>query len=342
MKGDFNTLAQSGTGKTVKNPVAVHGNGSEMTSEKVKENRARKKALAQLMALNFIDIIKELNGDTKGLWNTYHCLGKIITSNGRLYGRYCKNRFCVNCQSIRKAKIINAYMPIIKEWDKPYFVTLTTKAVHAHELEARVDEMIEKLQRIISKHRKRSQRGNTAKLMGIRSLEINFNPLKQWYNPHFHIIVPDKKTAELIRIEWRKQWNPFITGMSAQHIMAIPDKEKALIELVKYCAKVYTELNVLVKKREDKGERTIYIAALDVIFRSLQGHRLFERFGFNLPKSIEPAAKNITILPDYEQWEFERKKTDWINIRNNDAYSGYKPPTELKELFEKRIDKKLK
>jgi len=50
-------------------------------------------------------------------WNTYHCQTELITANGRVYGNYCKNKWCNLCCAIRKAKIINTYLPIIKEWE---------------------------------------------------------------------------------------------------------------------------------------------------------------------------------------------------------------------------------
>ena len=66
------------------------------------------------MALSLIDVAKE-NGDVereKAYWNTYYCQNSVITANGRLYGKYCKNRFCTLCCSIRKAEIINKYLLI--------------------------------------------------------------------------------------------------------------------------------------------------------------------------------------------------------------------------------------
>lgn len=90
------------------------------------------------MALSLIDVAKE-NKDfdrLKGYWNTYHCQSKIYTANGKLFGRYCKNRSCLLCCSIRKADIMNRYLPIIKTWEDPHFVTITAKSVSLALLEA--------------------------------------------------------------------------------------------------------------------------------------------------------------------------------------------------------------
>ncbi|WP_298537611.1 hypothetical protein [uncultured Algibacter sp.] len=83
------------------------------------------------MMLKLIDLAKE--NETQELleafWNTYHCQQKIITADGKLYGKYCENRFWTLCCSIRKAEIISRYFPIIKHWEEPHFVTITIKAV---------------------------------------------------------------------------------------------------------------------------------------------------------------------------------------------------------------------
>jgi hypothetical protein len=33
----------------------------------------------------------------RSYWNTYHCQSQIVKADGKLYGNYCKNRFCTLC-----------------------------------------------------------------------------------------------------------------------------------------------------------------------------------------------------------------------------------------------------
>ena len=61
-------------------------------------------------------------------WNTYHWQGKIYTAKGKLFGKYRKNRYFTFC-CIRKADIINRYLPVRQNWQEPYFVTLTIRSV---------------------------------------------------------------------------------------------------------------------------------------------------------------------------------------------------------------------
>jgi len=339
MNGVFNTLAQSGTGKKQKAPVSVSGNGSDITTDKVKHGRAKRKTISQSMVLGLIDLVKDKNQDSQQYWNTYHCQGEIITSNGKSYGRYCKNRCCTLCSSIRKAKLINNYSSVLAKWESPYFVTLTIKAVRADRLEYMLKEGIIRAFRLITeKYRKRNQRNKSVKLMGIRSLECNFNPDKKTYNPHLHLIVPDKQTAEILIKEWLNLWTRKFTIRSAQDMQPIKDKVGSLIEIIKYGSKIFTEPDVNKKSRLKSDERQIYLAALENIFQAMKGHRIFERFGFNLPKSDKAITKDVSLLTDYQEWKFSPQLADWINKESGESFSGYKLTPELKKLLEYGID----
>ena len=111
----------------------------------------------------------------KGYWNTYHCQNRVFTVNGRVYGKYCKNRFCTLCCANRKADIINRYLPIVQIWEKPCLVTLTIKSVPYYRLNVVMKSMIKEFRAIVETYRKRNQRGKGIRLVGIRSLEINYN-----------------------------------------------------------------------------------------------------------------------------------------------------------------------
>ncbi len=97
-------------------------------------------------------------------------------------------------------------MPVIKEWKEPYFVTLTIKAIPETRLRLLISKVFQGFQRIKDKYRKRNLRGKGITLFGIKSLECNFNPKAKTYNPHLHLIVPNKETAEIFKAEWLKLW----------------------------------------------------------------------------------------------------------------------------------------
>ncbi|TWP24872.1 hypothetical protein ETU10_02610 [Apibacter muscae] len=93
--------------------------------------------------LNLIDVCKtkEDSQRQKSYWNTYHCQNKIISSKNRIYGKYCKNRFCTVCSAIRKADIIHRYYPTFKSWEEPHFLTLTVRAVKIKSLSKWINGM---------------------------------------------------------------------------------------------------------------------------------------------------------------------------------------------------------
>lgn len=134
----MNTLAESGTQKnSEKSSIAlVSGKGTVILNNPALANRARRKLTTQKIILALIDVAKE-KGETERIqayWNTYHCLNNVIVSNGKMYGRYSKNRFCTICNAIQKAEMINRYYPTISEWPDVHLVTLTVKSCAAEEL----------------------------------------------------------------------------------------------------------------------------------------------------------------------------------------------------------------
>ncbi|WP_271766755.1 hypothetical protein [Aquimarina algiphila] len=108
--------------------------------------------------LRLIDIAKE-DGEPeleKAFWNTYHCQQNIVTADGRLYGDYCKNRFCTLCCSIRKADIINRYLPTIQKWEDLHFITITVKSCKEHQLEAYIKSLKGTFKKIINKYKNKT------------------------------------------------------------------------------------------------------------------------------------------------------------------------------------------
>lgn len=336
--GQFNTLAQKGT----ENAILLQGNGSELSNDKALKGRAKRKMITQKMALSLIDVENTNGGNNlkKGLWNTYHCQEKIYTANGRVYGKYCKNRFCTLCLAIRKADIINRYLPVIKTWEQPYFVTLTIKAFGANRLNYLMKKILRAFQLINDKYRKRHCRGKGIKLIGIKSLECNFNPEKKTYNPHLHLIVANKEMADIIIKEWLALWSRAkvykYVSRFAQKAEPIFNKETALIEVVKYGSKIFTEPDVD-KKGKGSVNNNLYAAALANIFNAMQGLRIFERFGFNLPKEAQRETK-LSVTKKYQEWEFNIGKFDWLNVQTDERLTNYLPPDQLRELLENRIN----
>ena len=140
------TLAESGTQKNSETPqiALVSGKGTDISNNPSLANRARRKLITRKMVLSLIDVAKE-KGETERIqayWNAYHCLNNVIVTDGKMYGKYCKNRFCTICNAIRKADTINRYYPVISQWKDVHFVTLTVKACKEGLLNSRMKRML--------------------------------------------------------------------------------------------------------------------------------------------------------------------------------------------------------
>lgn len=345
--GGIYTLGQSGTIKVGQNTVIVAGNGSDLNNETALNGRAMRKTITQSMMLNLIDLAKE-NGETDKLnsyWNTYYCQNRIISADGRYYGKYCKNRFCVLCCSIRKAEMINKYLPIIEKWDDAHMVTLTVKACKADQLKRAMTKILKGFKQIKDKHRKRWLRHSGIKMIGIKSLECNFNPKRQTYNPHLHIIVANEEMAETLKKDWLQKWKKGSTDPRAQKIEKIYNSTTGLIEVIKYNSKIFTEPD---PNNKSKGvKKDIYIAALQTIFDAMKGKRIFDKFGFDTDTTSKTENEycelsTTKVLTKFDEWEFNPMLCDWENTKSGKPFADYKNAEHLKTLLDERVNMKAK
>ena len=74
----------------------------------------------------------------------------------------------------------------------------------------------------------------------------------------------------------------------------------------------------------------------------MKGLRIFERFGFNLPKVSKTQTPEFTILRDYDEWIFDPMAFDWLNTKNQKRLADYNPIMQLVELLNNNIDTTLK
>ncbi len=337
------TLAESGTQILPVRPqkALISGEGTDIINNPSLAKRAKRKLITQKMTLALIDVVKLKNEPKReqAYWNAYHCQNNVIIYNNKLYGKYCKNRYCTICSAIRKADMINRYYPTISHWEDVHFVTLTVKACNAKNLNKWIGGMFRAFELIHNRCKKRHQRRKGIKLIGIKSLECNFNPEKKTYNPHFHIIVPSKEIADLLVKEWLAQWKPKnksayrykFTTPKAQKISKVTSLEHSLIETIKYGSKIFTEPD-LKKKSKQSIPPMIYAYALDNILVAMKGKRIFDRFGFNLPP--QSTKENISkLVENYETWLFYDDAADWINPKTGESLTGYLQPIELSYLL---------
>ncbi len=342
-EGNVHTLALSGTteNQSFGNQPGkwVYGRGADANDLALLHKWAKRKMITQKVALALIDVCdkKGAHERKQSYWNAYHCLSDMTVANGRIYGKYCKTRCCTICSAIRKATMVNKYLPVIRQWENPYFVTLTVKAQKHHRLNFIMDGMHKAFRQIKDTHKKRDQRGTGKKLIGLRSLECNFNPIAKTYNPHFHIIVPDRETAKTLVVDWQRKWTKKFTSSYAQHMKEIYNCETALIEVVKYGSKIFTEPDVK-NKKDSKTPPAIYIDALDNILTAFDGRKLLQSFGFTLPATKDNTKPGETFITDFQEKFFDINCNDWIDTENGKGLTGYTPDPTLRYLLGSGID----
>ena len=351
--GNFNTLALNGTnivGSNSEKPsIVVFGNGTDRNENDALKRRAKKKTINQVLMLKLIGIAKEKGAKDRerAYRNTYYCQSKVFGANGKLHGNYCKNRFCSICCGIRKAELITKYYPILKEWTDTQFLTLTRRAVKEDELFEYVRVFKKKFQQIIDLLKKRNQRLKGAKLgklgkgvkpVGIFSLESNFNPVKKTYNPHFHLLLPNREIKDWFVWEWCKKWEKGETSIWGQKSIKVVDTEKHLIEVIKYGTKIFTAPDM---KKSSKLSPMVYVAAMDNIIAAFKGIQIFGSFGLQLPKQAETTTIPPKVLQEYDEWHFNKHIHDWVNFETGEVLSEYQITDELEGLLENNVNTTL-
>ena len=175
--------------------------------------------------------------------------------------------------------------------------------------------------------------------MRVKSVECNFNPGAKTYNPHIHLTVPDEATADILIEDWLYHLSAGFASPKAQSKLKVQNPETTLIEVVKYRSKIFTEPDAKRKNQYQKSDRNVYAAALDNIFAAMKGRRIFDRFGFNLPKTAVQKEGKSKVLNEHEEWVFDLKQNDWINPDIDEMLAGFIPTNELLNLLQNHIDK---
>lgn len=271
----------------------------------------------------------------KSYQHSMYC-ADVLTPNkqqNKLTAKYCKNRWCPLCSSIRIAMLINGYGPQLKGLNEPYFVTLTAPTVPAEELPERIEQFGKSFRQIVTNHRARKMG-----MKGIRKAECTVRP-KGLYHYHFHVIIGGKENAEFLV----KRWLEIVPGALPQSQDLRPADEGSFIELFKYFTK-------LVVKDKRTGMREIVdYKRLDIIFQALRGKRTFQPFGGLKAVSEEideeELEANILISADsIFKWIMD----DWVNLETGECLTGFKPSDSLKrlideeEVFYKKTEKKAR
>lgn len=301
------------------------------SSRKILLAKARSKYISTNLARQLVRLESPLK---KQYLSTFACCHSLeVTPDKELRSMfYCKNRWCMNCQRIKMANIINKYNPQLdelKKLDDLYFVTLTAPTVEADQLQDRVKEF-QTFWRKITNQARRDRQG----FRGIRKAECTAKPRGNgvWhYHYHFHVIVSSKEHGEWLLKKWLQL--SISSYEDAQNCKPVDELQGGTLELFKY----FTKLT-----NKDKAGNPVEVPAerLDVIFRTLKGKRVFQPFGGLRAvdeDNIEVTPQEVIATPDIYEWFGQ----DWYSTSYGHSLSGYEPDLIDGRLWTKKRGRDL-
>lgn len=205
-----------------------------------------KTVLARQVGFNLLNALPDSKNSYKYWAITQCCYGIHFKEDQTSTSKYCGQRFCPICASIRTAKMIHGYLPPFAATKKQlYFLTLTAQTIPKDLLPARLIEMQDHFSRITKnnteqkrKHKKNPNKQPPVELNGLRKLELIVAKGNK-YHAHFHIIMDSKEGAQHLIDNWVKKFNKTKNQAShkAQKIVPVTDLELGLVELCKYVSK---------------------------------------------------------------------------------------------------------
>jgi len=283
--------------------------------EKSEKNTLKKRAIAKYKTVEIILPLIDLQSDLKkAYWSTFHCCNVLLQDGNKITGKYCNNRWCIVCNRIRTAKLINGYLPVIRvEILDPFFVTLTIPNVPGPELGRSISEMTRTIIRInhLFRHRK------DFRLKGIRKIECVPGKHND-FHPHFHLLVSGELAGRELINAWLKNYPD--ADKRGQDIR--PADQNSLIELFKYSTKITAEL-------KNNPE------ALDTIFKALYKKRVFQPIGLkklSVSEDIDGIqAQEIDDLKSaVDAWVWEQEVKDWLNS-SGEFLTEYMPASSMSD-----------
>jgi hypothetical protein len=290
--------------------------------------RARAKYFAIAFILRMVDLDSPLR---KSYWNSYHCCNNVgLKESGETTSLYCDARWCLVCNRIRSAKMINSYLPALNEWNDKHFVTLTIPNAPADGLSDAIAMMQAEFFRIKETFKKQHQRQQRDdKLVGLRKLECTYNISREDYHPHYHAIIQGEENANDLLAEWLRRF-PDARDV-AQDVRKADDA--SVRELFKYFTKLIA--------KAAGGQSVILPEQLDVMFRVLRGKRTFQNFGFTKPKETEEVSEEALEMAEeieretiVEVYQWKQELHDWIGRNTGEKLTGYKPSPTWRKFVE--------
>ena len=273
--------------------------------------RAIAKYYTNSIIMPLIDLKNEFE---QSYWNSYHCVSLLqIDQDGKVTSKYCKNRWCIVCNRIRTAILINTYLPTLKQWKRKSFVTLTTDLTKTCVGELQLKEVIQQYKNAFTRVWRRLKRkyGTTN---AIRKIEVTHSFRNGWYHPHFHVILEVKSDEDVFLLqEWLKE---FPNADKGANDIRIAD-DRTVKETFKYMTKMWRKIN-----KEDSLEEVRVLPyppeIMHTIFKVMYKKRTIQTYGDKLKPIDEDFDTEVaTVYLDTEfdavsHWDWYQDAKNWI------------------------------
>lgn len=273
---------------------------------------------------------------------SYNCGDKVIVENGMAKSEYCKNRWCLVCNRIRTAQLMNDYLPVVDNWSaESYFVTVTIPNVTKSQLSIG----LQKMQSAFTTIKRRMKRSYNLNFIAMRKIECTYNSQRNDYHPHYHIVFKGEESGNVFISEWLKEFPE--ASDKAQDIRAADINSTK--ELFKYFTKIFAKTGEKDNLGNDLYEFDPY--SMNPIFESMKGLRTFQTYGFKKKDYEKPENADYTqIINDtVDELGLDEKKIEvnenisdgvyrwvednWYNDNTGEVISSFRITTKIRNLI---------
>lgn len=288
------------------------------------ENQAyktlKKRSLAKYYTNEILYPLIDLKNEREdSYWNTYHCVKTMLQdTEGKVTAKYCKNRWCIVCNRIRTATLINRYHKPLSALDTR-FVTLTTNLSSECKTKEDLERVLKDYKDTFTRIWRRLKRkyGTTS---AIRKIETTWNYKHNHYHPHFHVILENKSSeAEFLVTQWLKEYPQ--AKRKAQDISVTSDN--AILELFKYFTKMWSRIT---DENTTKEKRVLPYPpqVMDSIFEVMYRQRTIQTYGTHFPTFDEDFDTDVATIFTSEIrehsiiWEWEQDLQTWVDYNTGE------------------------
>ena len=288
------------------------------------KHKARQKRLTQKLMIGMVNLDSDL---TKSYWRTYNCCESLLQYDKKISFQRCKNRFCLDCNGYRTAKLINGYLHQIEAMTDPWFVTLSRVNCSWDDLDREISFLNSQFAKIRNWFRSQRLRGAIVFLDGLKKFEVTYSILRDDFHPHIHLIVDGQFNAYTLL----GQWFRLVDGAGAQGQDVRQADPGSVKELFKYMTKFW--------KEDEKDNETIEAynpEELDHIMKAMKGKQVFKSFGrIKKTPDVVPDSETLDvqgIKGGIHCWKWDKNSSDWIN-EYGEIFCDYKPNLRDQKIY---------